>query len=125
MIFIFIQLGYFSDKSKWEIRTLDDFYISVNKKDQEVTDSLFIYVKDSKDISHKVIDFEMVFGETYNLFFTNPPKANQREILRTIVLEIKDKIEKWERLINLNNNGKLVPLDISEWLELKKNLSLF
>ena len=51
---------YFSDKSKWEIRTLDDFYISVNKKDQEVTDSLFIYVKDSKDISHKVIDFEMV-----------------------------------------------------------------
>ena len=108
---------YFSDKSKWEIRTLDDFYISVNKKDQEVTDSLFIYVKDSKDISHKVIDFEMVFGETYNLFFTNPPKANQREILRTIVLEIKDKIEKWERLINLNNNGKLVPLDISEWLE--------
>ena len=35
----------------------------------------------------------MVFEETYNLFFTNPPKANQREILRTIVLEIKDTID--------------------------------
>ena len=86
---------YFSDNSEWEIKTLNDLYVSVNKR--VAKHKFIIYnVKDSKDISHKVIDFEMVFGETYNLFFTNPPKANQREILRTIVLEIKDKIEKWK-----------------------------
>ena len=38
---------YFSDNRKWEIRTLDDFYISVNKKDQGVIDSLFIFVKEN------------------------------------------------------------------------------
>ena len=108
---------YFSDDSKWEIRTLEDFYISVNKKDEGVIDSLFLYVKESKNIGYKVIDFEMIFEESYNLFGSNH-RPNQRETIRAIVLEIKNKIEENERLINLNsNNNKLVPLNISDWLE--------
>ena len=84
---------YFSSDSKWEIRTLEDFYISVDKKDEGVIDSLFIYVKESKNIGYKVIDFEMIFAGSYNLFGNNH-RPNQRETIRAIVLEIKNKIEK-------------------------------
>ena len=58
---------YFSDNSEWEIRTLKDFYVSVNNKGRGNINSLFINVKESENKSYKIIDFKMVFKESYNL----------------------------------------------------------